>query len=303
MGKIANAARHSLAYIAELTPGVTPDNPAMRSLRHTSCALNLGRDSFTSEELRSDRQISDVRTGTDKIAGTIGLELSFGEYDDLLEACLAGTWAGDALSCGVEERSFTFERGFTDIGQYMRYGGCFLNKFSLSIKPNAMITGSFDVVGLNCSIATEPLDADPTPSQTNRQYDSYSGELKENGATIAVVTGIDITLDNGINPQFVVFNRAADFVTWGNSSLTGNMTAFFQNADLIQRFLSEAPVALQFTLGGAGEKQYTFVLPRIHYTGAENSMSSEGPLSISMPFSATLDPVTGTNLTIQRKNA
>ena len=86
MGKIANAARHSLSYVPETIHGVTPDNPVMRNLRHTSCALTLSRDSFTSEEKRADRQISDVRTGTDKIAGSIGFEPSWGEFDILLEA-------------------------------------------------------------------------------------------------------------------------------------------------------------------------------------------------------------------------
>ncbi len=300
MGKIANAARHSLSYVPELTHGVTPENPSMRSLRHTSCALTLSRDSFTSEEKRADRQISDVRTGTDKIAGSIGFEPSWGEFDTLLEACLAGTWKDDELSCGVEERSFTFERGFTDIDQYIRYRGCFLNKLSLSIKPNAMITGTFDIIGLSGETAEEPLSASPEPSQTGSQYDSYSGELKEGGETIAVVTGIDLSLDNGIQPQFVVFRRDAPFVSWGRANVTGTITAFFESAALIHKFLNESATSLEFTLSREGEGSYTFILPRIRYTGADNPMDADGPISISMPFQAILDPASGTNMRILR---
>lgn len=301
MGKIANAARHGLAYVQEETHGVTPDNPAMKSLRHTSCNLNLTRDSFTSEEKRPDRQTSDVRTGTDKIAGSIGLELSFGEFDELLEACLAGTWTGDELTCGVEERSFTIERRFTDIGQYVRYRGCFLNKLSLSIKPNAMLSGSFDVIGLSGEVAATPLAASPAPSLTGRQFDSYTGTLKEGGQIIAVVTGIDLSLDNGIQPQFVLFKREAPFVSWGRSTVTGTMTAFFESAALIGKFLDETPTNLEFSLISPDGDAYTIVLPNVRYTGAELPMDADGPISISMPFSAVLDKTSGTNMIIRRK--
>lgn len=204
---IANAARHGLSYVREREAGVTPENPAMRRLRHTSCALNLSRDSFTSEEKRQDRQISDVRTGTDKVSGSVGFELSFGEYDDLLEGCFAGQWVNDELKTGTRSLSYTVEREFADIGQFIRYRGCYVNKFSLSIKPNAMLTGSFELVGLAGETAEAPLSLAPLPSLANAPYDSYLGELTEDGLPIAVVTGLDISLDNGISPQFVLVTR------------------------------------------------------------------------------------------------
>lgn len=303
MGKIANAARHSLAYVLEETPGVTPAKPAMRSLRHTSCNLGLSRDSFTSEEKRADRQISDVRTGTDKIAGTIGIELSYGEFDALLEACLAGDWTDDVLACGVRERSYTFERSFGDIGQHIRYRGCYLNKLSLSVKPNAMVTGSIDIIGLSGEVAAAPLAAAPAPSLTGRQFDSYTGVLKEGGQAIAVVTGLDLSLDNGIQPQYVVFNRAAAFVAWGRATVTGTLTAFFEHAGLIRKFLDETPTSLEFSLISPDGEQYAVVLPNIRYTGADLPMDADGPISISMPYSAVLDHATGTNLIIRRGRA
>lgn len=176
MGKIANASRHSLAYVLEETHGETPANPQMKLFRHTSCGLVLSRDSFLSEEKRQDRQITDVRTGTNQVGGSIGFEPSLENLDDFLEACLAGTWDDNGvLRCGTEERSFTIERGFTDVGEYTRYKGCFLNRLSLSIQPNAMVTGSFDVIGLDAENAKTPLAAAPMAPKATRQFDSYTG--------------------------------------------------------------------------------------------------------------------------------
>lgn len=299
MSKIAFANRHSVLYVAEEEHGETPANPQMRHLRNTSCSVNLSRDSFTSNELRQDRQISDVRTGTNKVGGDIGFELSYGEYDDILEAVLCGTWTGDELTAGVEERSFTIERAFGDIKQYTAYKGCFFNTMSLSLQPNAMITGTFGVVGMDAETFGAPLCAKPSPSLANRPYDTYRGELKEGEKRIAVVTGIDFNLDNGIEPQFVLFQRSAPFVSYGKSNITGTLTAFFENQDLISKFLDETPTSLEFTLGGP-DGSYTFILPNIRYTGADNPVDGEGPVSLSMPFQAVLDECTGTNIIIRR---
>lgn len=297
--KIAFASRHAVLYCAENEPGVTPENPQMKYLRNTSCSLNLSRDSFVSNELRQDRQISDVRTGTNQVGGDIGIELSYGNFDDFIEAALCGTWKDNEVTAGVEERSFTIERAFNDIKKYTAYKGCFVNTFSLSIQPNAMATGTFGIIGMDAETRDVPLCATPTPSETEKPYDTYTGELKEGERLIAVVTGIEMNLDNGIEPQFVLFRRDAPFVSYGKSNITGTLTAFFENQDLIQKFLDETPTSLEFTLGGP-DGSYTFILPNIRYTGADDPVDGDGPISISMPFQAVLDECTGTNIIVRR---
>ena len=297
--RIAFASRHAVLYCAENEPGAAPENPQMKYLRNTSCSLNLSRDSFVSNELRQDRQISDVRTGTNQVGGDIGIELSYGNFDDFIEAALCGTWKDNEVTAGVEERSFTIERAFNDIKKYTVYKGCFVNTFSLSIQPNAMATGTFGIIGMDAETRDVPLCENPTSAGTGRPYDTYTGELREGERLIAVVTGIEMNLDNGIEPQFVLFRRDAPFVSYGKSNITGTLTAFFENQDLIQKFLDETPTSLEFTLGGP-DGSYTFILPNIRYTGADNPVDGDGPISISMPFQAVLDECTGTNIIVRR---
>ncbi|WP_314971603.1 phage tail tube protein [Bilophila wadsworthia] len=71
MYTIASGANHGLRYVKEATPGVTPASPVMIELAHTGCSLGLTRDTFTSNALRSDRQIPFNRTGVDKVGGNI----------------------------------------------------------------------------------------------------------------------------------------------------------------------------------------------------------------------------------------
>lgn len=298
--RTASGSRHGLSYIRETEPGVTPVNPEMLSLTHTSCSLNITRDTLQSAALRSDRMIPFARTGTDKIGGSLDFEFEFGEYDALLEGALGGSWTENVLKAGCEEHSFTFERAFTNINQYGQFRGCYINQISLSIKPNAMVTGSFEIVGLNAEYKTIPLKPNPDTARINNPYDSYTGVLKEGGTEIAIVTGIDLTLANGLEPQYGVFARGARLVSWGRSTLTGTLTAFFTDQVLLGKFLNDTPASLEFTLGNGKDKSYIFTIPNIVYTGADNAAQNEGPIQLSMPFTAVLGRDLSTNFQITR---
>ena len=67
---IASGSRHGLRYAAETDTGVTPAPLTMTALRHTACSLALSKENIVSEELRPDRQISDMRMVGNKVGGS-----------------------------------------------------------------------------------------------------------------------------------------------------------------------------------------------------------------------------------------
>lgn len=296
----ASGGFHGLSYTPETVFGETPSTPEMVSLRHTSCSLVLSKDSFQSDELRSDRQISDLRHGVQRVQGDIGIELSYGEYDPLLEMALFGTWNSDVLKVGTTAKSATIERAFADINQYGVFTGCMASSFRLSVTPNSIVTGTITLAGKGATYSGTALDAMPAASLTNSPFDSFSGAILEGGATTAIVTGIEISLDNGLQPAFVIGSNKAAAMTPGRSNLTGTISAYFENLSALNKFINETESSLQFTLGDGAAKSYTFVLPRIKYTGGDNPTNGEGPMVLSMPFQALYDSVTGTNLKITR---
>lgn len=296
----ASGSQHGLRFVPEITWGNTPANPIMISLRHTSCGLVHGKDAFQSAELRDDRQIAALRLGANKINGPIGFEFSYGEFDPFLEAAMCGTWNTNVLKAGTSVKSFTIERKFGEIGQYQKFTGCCVNELSLDIRPNAIVTGSLGIVGKGSAISGTPLDASVDPSQTESPYDSFAGALYEGGAPIAVITGLQLDLKNGMEPQFVVGSADASFVSTGRSTLTGTVSAFFTDTTLMSKFLNETETALKFTFGNGTSKSYELLLPRIKFTGSSNPTDGEGPMKLSMPFTALRDTVEGTNIKITR---
>lgn len=151
----ATGAYTGLSYLAETVFGTTPAG-TYTSLRNTGPGLGITKDIFKSNELRDDRGVSDLRHGVKKITGEIPIEISYGEFDPILEAALGGTWAANVLKTGVVERSFTLRQRHADILTDGLFTGCKINTFSMKCPANAMVTGSFGVIGHDATYVGTP---------------------------------------------------------------------------------------------------------------------------------------------------
>jgi hypothetical protein len=310
MAKTATGARHSMGAILEGAYGVTPATPAFVDVRHTSANLALSKTALESAEIRSDRQIAHFRHGNKSVAGEFGIELSYTSFDQFMEAALGGTWATDTpgigtdqLQVGVIRRSFTFERIFSNltVPEYHRYTGVEINTFNLSVAPDAMITGTFGTMAQDASIDTAIIAGATYPAATvTEPFDSFSGTIDEGGSPIAVVTSLEMSLENGLSPLFVVGSDVTVEPSIGKSRVTGTVTAFFQDKTLLEKFINETSSSLVFTLVDPAGNAYDFTLPNIKYTGGQPDVSGEGEVTIALPFTALYDSTEGSNLTIER---
>lgn len=74
-----------------------PGTSGGQLLRRVSSTLNLTKDTYQSNEVRTDRQISDFRHGIKRVTGSITGEFSPATYWDFIEAACRGT-EGNALA-------------------------------------------------------------------------------------------------------------------------------------------------------------------------------------------------------------
>lgn len=87
--------RVKISKVRETTFGVTPATPAFKTIRQTSSALAINPKTVVSNEIRSDRQVSDlILVGLDA-GGTVGGEMSFQTMDDDMEEALQGAWSNN----------------------------------------------------------------------------------------------------------------------------------------------------------------------------------------------------------------
>ena len=89
---MSDASQTKLAYRDENIWGETPSaqSPfrAGREFRFTSESLNFNKETANSEEIRDDRNISDIIQVSAESAGDVNIEASFGSHDPLIEGAM-----------------------------------------------------------------------------------------------------------------------------------------------------------------------------------------------------------------------
>lgn len=298
----AQGSRHSLSFIAESTYGTTPAGNTTE-IRNTGTTLALSKDAFTSEEIRNDRQIVDSRHGLRRVEGSVDIELTYGVFDVWLEALLGGAWTSNVLNAGTTVRSFTIERAHADVAQYMLFTGCMINSLSLDIQPGQLVTGSFGILGRDMTISGTPRTVTAAP--TSRAFDAVSGAILEGGASSTIISSLQINIDNGLSPAFVIGSNVTPQILLGQSNVTGSARVWFENATLLNKFINETESAIQVTLDNSASSgqggDLVFLLPRIKYNGGDIEVQNAADgLFIDLPFQALRDSVTGTNVRITR---
>ncbi|BAQ84218.1 hypothetical protein [uncultured Mediterranean phage uvMED] len=298
---IATGSRHNLAYVLESTFGTTPSSPGFTPIRHTGTTLGLSKDAVESEELREDRQIAHFRHGNKSVTGDINFEMSYGGLDDLIQATLCGTWSNNVLKAGTTRRSFTVERYHQDISKYLRSSGCQFNYMSLNVAPNSMVTGSFGIIGSGFTTSGSALGSSTYSAEsTTAPFDSFTGSITEGGSAIAVITALELQIDNGMEALYVVGSADTLLPSIGKSSVTGSVTAYFENTTLIDKFISETSSAIQFTLTDAAGNDYIFSLPNIKYNSGNPEVSGPEAITVTLDFVALYNSSDASQIKITR---
>ena len=367
----------SVSYVAETAFGTTPTSPTMKALRaKLGSKFELKRDTFASKEMSATRQVQALTYGNRSGSAEIPFELSYGSYDDFLEAVMGGTWAANVLKCGSVKRSFTFEQRWSDINYNEQTTGVVLTGFSLAVKPNTVVEGSFSalfkdqsavqmasdgtttvafaaagktltrsagsfitdgfavgdsvtisgasVSGNNQTIVITTLTAtvltasaatisddtaktgvtiaktlgSPTAANTNAVFDSFTGTALIDGATSAIITSLDLKLDQAGNVSNVLFDATAQQVALGTINVTGTANFRFVNGAMKKKFLAGTSFDLQFTLG-ATSKMYQFDMSTCKPTGATID-TGENEVFVAVPFTAIYNSGDATSLMITR---
>lgn len=296
---MARGSRANLSYVVESTFGTTPGAPTMIEAPVATFAAPLTKNGFQIRDRRADRHIADFRFGAQQGALTMEADYRKTDFDSWLEAVLMGTWTTNVLKAGTVARSYTMEGRYTDISEYHRYLGVTLNTFQLKVSTEGAIAVSFGALYRELTRSATTLGS-PTAPSTNPAFDSFTGSILEGGSAIAVVSGVQLNLDNGFQAQRVVFDDRAQAFVDGKSNLTGQLTAYFETDTLFAKFRNETSSSLSFTLTDANAATHTFLVPRIFYTGGDLPVQGDGPVVATFPFQAVRDTTEASNLKVTR---
>jgi len=298
----AQGSRSSLSFIVESTFGTTPAGN-FTNLPFSTHSLNLTKDVLAGTDIQADRMGRVNRQGNRQVGGDIVVDLRDGDFDVLLESAMLNTWATNVLKVGVTPKFISVEDYAADIDQARLFTGMSVSTMGISLAPNQMVTTTFGMVGKDMTIgATEKTQ---TAASGAAPFDAYSGDISIGnvgaGSAVAIVTALDFTLNNSYAPTFVIGDDSAPSLEYGRADVEGTLTAYFEDASLINRFLNETETEIEVSVDDpTGANSYTFQFPRVKINSAD--VGVDGPTSrmISMSFVALYDTTEETNLKITR---
>lgn len=299
----AQGSRSSLSFIAESAFGTTPSTPTFAKLPFNTHSLDLTKDRVEGNEIQADRMPRVDRHGNKQAGGSIEVDLRKGDFDELFESAFLNTYSTNVLKIGTTPKYFSFEDAANDIAQFRLFTGMAVSSLNVSIAPNQMVTGTFDLVGKTMTQAgtTASTGGAPTASSTNAPFDSYSGTITDGGSGLAIVTSLDFSLTNSFAPTFVIGSDSAQQLEFGRAVVEGTMTVYYEDATLINKFLNETESALSVSVDDpTSASTYTFDFPRVKYNGAAVPVQNPASRLITIPFVSLFDTAEGTNLKLTR---
>ena len=298
----SQGSRSSLSYIVESTFGTTPAGN-FTNLPFSTHSLNLTKDRVAGNDIQSDRMPRVDRHGNRQVSGDIVVDLRDADYDAFLESAMLNTWSTNVLKVGTTPKFFSIEDYAADIDQARLFAGMSVSTMAISLAPNQMVTTTFGMVGKNMTMSQ--TQKTQTAASGAAPFDAYSGDIAignvAGSSAVAIVTGLDFTLNNSFAPTFVIGDDSAPSLEYGRAEVEGTMSVYFENDSLINRFLNETESEISVSVNDpTGVNAYTFLFPRVKINSAD--VGVDGPTSriIKMSFVSLFDTTQATNLKITR---
>lgn len=296
---------HKLYLVREAVRGTTPPNPALISIRHTGTTLALTKDSFKSAEIAADRNLKDFRHGNHNVSGDISFELSYGNFEHILESLLMGTFAASKLTVGNTRRSYSAVRNFSDQAggdkPFHIFTGIEFDKFSLKIVAGKIVTASVSVIGKGVSYnATAPAGSAFIPALETSVMDGFTGSATIDGIG-GNMTEIALNIENALSPNFVLFSNQSTLPSKDTCMISGEIGVRFDNSLMLEKFLAEEFVPIVITLTDNAEDPNSLIitLPKVSLTGGQPDIAGAGQVALKIPFQAVYDPVTEVAIEIE----
>ncbi len=194
--------------------------------------------------------------------------------------------------------SYTIEHWFSDISQDEYFTGCKIASLDLNLPPTGMATIDVGVMGKDMTTGTAAYFSSPSAATTTGVLAAVNGVLQVNGTTVGIVTGLSIKVDGGMSTGAVVGSNYTPDVFPGRVKVSGQLSAYFQDATMRDLFVNETTFAINavFYTGSSATADFVAItLPACKAGGATKSDGEQG-LQLTMPFTALYNSSGGSGI-------
>ncbi len=259
----------------------------------------------------------------DLTADTITVDTQTGMATDAAATEQVQAFYGSRVENGAESigsHQNAVERRFEDHSPITRelFLGMALNNLNLTLAPQAIAVGSLTWFGFNSAVSdASPGYADlyaALPNDVNaEQFDVYNtsndiGRLGRgvdpiDAAGVNFVLEATIEINNNLRRQPAVGVFGAAGIGVGELSVTGTLSTYFDNDEILQVILNNDETSLDLITQGGDGRSMVFDLPRIKFSGGAPDVSGKNTdVTIPGTYQAILSSTFGYTMSAQRIN-
>ena len=199
---------------------------------------------------------------------------------------------------GHTDDSFTVEEWHPDATISRVFTGQQVNSMAIALQPNAMATIDFGFMGKDAeAVTSSAYFTTPTAITGEGIYSAPDGVMLVNGTVNGVVTGLNITVDNGIQQTAVIGSNSIGAKSRGKVSVTVEGSAIFQDSTILNYFDAETEISLTYVLTTADNTNaFAITLPRVKIGSAS---TNDGENVVILSFSGVALEYTGSGVGVE----
>jgi len=194
---------------------------------------------------------------------------------------------------GTTKRSFLMEKGFLDIAQFISFRGMRVGAWAMNVESEAIVTGSFSLVGAGAFAAGTTISSSVTPqgSLSIANATSNIGRIEENG--VALTTKLrSVKFNLNANPRSLpaIGNKFPIGVNLGSFEITGTVDAYFEDLTLYNKFLSHEDSSLVLEIDSPEDDRTIITISSLKFTKASPAGAGlNQDVMVSLDFTAKKD--------------
>lgn len=260
---------------ATMAGGTNSTLTALKQLRYTSESMNYNIENTVTAEITPTRVETDLVQVAVSSGGGFNFELSYGTFDDWLEAALGSTFSGVNLDNGTTLSSFLIQKAFEDMSpvQYHDFNGVVVDELNLNMEVGKIITGSVSTMAFGANIFEAQIGGATFPAVSSTTPMSAVANLQAITIDGVPYTGCIMTMNakfkNNLRAIRCVGSPTARDMKFGKFQVTGDLQFYFNEGSNFKKFVKGTEFALAYSMIDGAGNTYTFTFPRCKFESGE----------------------------------
>lgn len=294
-------AKTSTLIAFEATYGTVPADAATKSIRLpiNTNGVKSSQNSTNPATIRNNRSPVEAIKGNNDVSGDVVVPVDYTAFGYWLKALFGAPVSGavaekegfysHVFKIGDAIPSFTMEKAFPGISQFIKDLGCKASKLSLSVGGDGELTATVSVMGAKENIEASTMAETPIDADFDRAK-NFEASIKVGGEEAAVATSFSIDIDMGLDGDSYCIgsNGYRKAICEGLATVSGTLEAFFNDASYLDMAEQDQEISLELTLTQS-DYSLNFKFPEAKF--AKTSPSIDGPAGVkqSLAYNAYYD--------------